>query len=92
MKTADQKKEKIKEFTTEILAELFIIMHKQVEDVINSGVIDVEEWDENYAPMVVPKTIVTALLEQNSTQYDARGTSYHKEVKKLVRIIRHKVL
>jgi hypothetical protein len=32
--------------------------------------------------MILPKCIVTAILQNESTQYEAKGTSFEKHVKK----------
>ena len=37
------------------------------------------------APMILIKSIVTALLEDEATQYSASGTRFKKEVKKEVK-------
>jgi hypothetical protein len=56
---------------------------------ITNGAIDINSWDENNSPMILPKIIVTAILEQESTQYNGQGTSFEKEVKKGVRNLRY---
>ena len=58
---------------------------KNIQKVLKSGAIDLESWDGS---MVLPKTIVTALLEEESTQWVVTGTSYAKQVKRDVRNIR----
>ena len=46
-----------------------------------------EQWDANITPMIIPKSIVIAILIDESKQYDASGTSYYKEIKKNVKNI-----
>ena len=58
---------------------------KNIQKVLKSGAIDLESWDGS---MVLPKTIVTALLEEESAQWDGASTSYAKKVKKDVKNIR----
>lgn len=58
---------------------------KNIQKVLKSGAIDLESWDGG---MVLPKTIVTALLEEESTRWVGTGTSYAKQAKKDVKNIR----
>ena len=55
-----------------------------VDKVLNSGCIDIDGWDEKNSPMVLPKSILTAILENGARQYAGRGTSFEKRVKKEV--------
>lgn len=88
MKT-QEKKNKIKSLAEDMLKESFDAMIKKVEKALNSGVIDVDSWNENNSPMILPKCIVTAILQNESTQYEAKGTSFEKQVKKEVKNIRY---
>jgi len=83
------KKDKIKSLVVEMLNFSHEAMIKKLDIVFNSGCIDPESWDEKDKPMLLPKSIVTALLESQSTQYGTKGTSYEKQVKKEVRNIRY---
>ena len=87
--TTQEKKNKIKSLTEDILKESFDAMIKKVEKALNSGAIDVDSWDENYNPMILPKCIVTAILQDESTQYEGKGTSFAKQIKKEVQNIRY---
>lgn len=87
--TTQEKKNKIKSLTEDMLKESFGSMIKKVEKALNSGVIDVDSWDENNNPMILPKCIVTAILQDESTQYEGKGTSFEKQVKKEVKNIRY---
>ena len=82
------KSEKIKSLVIEMLNESHAAMIKKVEKVLNSGAVDIESWDEKDKPMILPKCIVMALLESEGAQYDARGTSFERHIKKEVRNIR----
>lgn len=62
-------------------------MLRKIDRVLDSGVIDIDEWDENTNPMILPKCIVTALLQNEATQYDGKGTSFEKQIKKDVKNI-----
>ena len=83
------KKQKIKELVKDMLIESHKAALKSIDKALNSGCIDIEGWDEENAPMVLPKCIVTAILEDESIQYTGRGTSYEKQVKKKVKNIRY---
>lgn len=83
MNTAD-KKNKIKQIAIDMLKESQEAQLKLVEKALNSGALDIDAWDENDKPMILPKIIVTAVLQRESQQYEAKGTSYEKKVKKEV--------
>lgn len=87
--TNQEKKDKIKSLVESMLNESHENMIKKIEKVLNSCYVDVDGWDENDAPMILPKCIVTAILQVESTQYEAKGTSYEKRVKKEVKNIRY---
>ena len=83
----ETKKEQIKALVIEMLNESHEAMMKNIDKVLNSGAIDIDGWDEKNAKMVLPKTITTAILQRESVQYEGRGTSHEKQVKKEVRNI-----
>jgi porphobilinogen deaminase len=85
--TPQEKKDKIKELVSEMLKDSQEAMAKQIDRVLNSGAIDVDGWDEKDAPMVLPKTIMIAILQRESVQYEGRGTCHEKKMKKEVRNI-----
>ena len=87
--TTQEKKNKIKSLTEDMLKESFDAMIKKVEKALNSGAIDVDSWDESNNCMILPKCIVTAILQDESTQYEAKGTSFEKEIKKETKNIRY---
>lgn len=82
-------KEKIAELVKEMLNESHELMIKKIDKVLNSGCVDVESWSEDNSPMILPKCIVTAILQHESTQYEGKGTSFEKQVKKEVKNIRY---
>jgi hypothetical protein len=88
METAE-KKEKVKSLVSHMLKESYEAMISKIDKALNSGAIDIDNWDEKNRPMILPKCIVTALLEQESTQYAGSGTSFEKEIKKEVKNIRY---
>ena len=81
-------KEQIAELVKEMLTESHEAMLNKIDKVLNSGCVDTESWNEYNSPMILPKCIVTAILQNESTQYEAKGTSFEKQVKKEVRNIR----
>jgi hypothetical protein len=85
----DSKKEKIKELVKDMLIESHQKAIQNIDKVLNSGCIDIDDWDDKNAPMVLPKTILTAILENEARQYTARGTSFEKQMKKEVKNIRY---
>lgn len=88
MKT-NTKKKKIKAHVKDMLKQSHKAMLEKIDRALNSGAIDIDSWEEDNKPMVLPKTIVTALLESESTQYNGIGTSYEKSIKKEVRNLRY---
>lgn len=65
-----ENKEKVKALVIEMLNDSHKAMLKKLETILNNtDVIDLENWDEKNAPMLLPKMIVTALLESDSKQY-----------------------
>lgn len=85
----ESKKEKIRSLVIEMLNKSHEAMIKNVEKALNSGAIDTEQWDERTNKMILPKCIVTAILQKESEQYDGKGTSFEKQVKREVKNIRY---
>lgn len=85
--TNTQKKRKIKSLVKEMLKESHKAMIGKIDIVLNSGAVDIDAWSESYAPMILPKCIVTALLKNEGRQYEGKGTSFEKRVKREVRNI-----
>lgn len=84
-----ENKEKIKELVIELLNNSHESMIKKISTALNCGVLDIENWNEKTSPMIIPKIIATALLESESTQYSAKGTSFEKKIKKEVKNLRY---
>jgi len=82
------KREKIEALTKRILEDSYEAMKGKVSKALNSGAIDIESWDERNNPMILPKCIVIAILQDEATQYEAKGTSFERDVKKEVKNIR----
>lgn len=83
--TREEKKELLKEMVTNLLTDSHNEMLKKIDKALNSGAIDVEEWDPAWFGLILPKTIATAILKDASTQYECKGTSYEKRIKEDVK-------
>lgn len=88
MKRITNNREMIAKLVKDMLNESHESMLKKIDKALNSGAIDFDSWDENKNPMILPKCIVTAILQSESAQYDAKGTSFEKQIKKEVKNIR----
>lgn len=77
-----ENKEKIKLIVKACLKQSAEAMEAKIEKAIKSGALDISNWDEKFNSMIIPKTIVIALLEDEADQYKARGTSFEKQIKK----------
>lgn len=84
-----EKKDKIKSLVIDMLKESNKEMIKKLDRVFNSGCIDVEGWSDKDSPMILPKCIISALLESEITQYNGKGTSHERSNKKEIRNIRY---
>jgi hypothetical protein len=72
------KREKIKKLAVDMLNESFQEALKNIDKALDSGAINIEGWDSEINPMLLPKIIVVAVLNNESKQYDAKGTSFEK--------------
>lgn len=84
-----EKKDKIKSLVVDMLNESHEAMIKKIDKALNSGAIDVDKWDPADKPMIIPKCIVIAVLEDESMQFTGKGTSYERYIKKEVKNIRY---
>lgn len=76
------KKTKIEELALSMLEDSIKSMKAKIKKALDSGAIDIDAWDASSGPMILPKTIIVAILADEARQYDARGTSFEKKVKK----------
>ena len=83
------KKKQIKKLVVDILQESNKSMIKNIDRILNSGSVDIESWSDTDKPMILPKCIVVALLQNESTQFECKGTSFEKHIKKEVKNIRY---
>jgi len=77
-----KKQKQIKKLVKEMLANSHKEMISKIDKALTCGALDVESWDESNAPMVIPKTIVAAILQNESRQYFGQRTKYQRQVKK----------
>jgi hypothetical protein len=82
-----EKKDKINSLVSEILKFSYDEMVKKIDKVLNSGAISIDDWNPDVSPMILPKCIVNAILKDESVQYEGRGTSHEKRIKKEVKNI-----
>ncbi len=87
MNATDKKKAQIKKLALKMLKESFDKQKAKVDRALNSSAIDIDAWDENSNPMLIPKAIVVAILIDEADQHNCAGTSFEKEVKKNVKQI-----
>ena len=78
-------KKKIKKLTVEMLNNSKKYMIESIDKALNSGTLDIDSWDENSNPMILPKVILIAVMQNEAEQYRARGTSFEKKMKKEVK-------
>ena len=83
------KKEKIRQLVIDMLNDSREQMEKKADKILSSGAIDIDGWDENVNKMILPKCIITALLESEAHQFSGVGTSFEKQVKREVKNIRY---
>ena len=85
----ESNKEKIEALANEMLEQAFPHLKGLVKKALNSGALDIDGWDENSNPMILPKIIVAAVLEEEADQYKATGTSFEKEVRSEIKNLKH---
>ena len=89
MKT-EEKKARIKDLAVELLTySCEVMISQQIDRALNSGAIDIDAWDEKNSPMILPKCIVTAILQNESHQYEGKGSSFENRIKKEVKNIQY---
>jgi len=80
--TEKQKKNKIRSYVKDMLKASHKRAIQNIDVALESGAIDLENWDNEYNPMILPKMILTAILEEEARQYSPRGLSFEKQFKK----------
>lgn len=87
--TTLEKSNKIKSLVLDMLNESHENMIKKIDKALSCGAVDPSEWDDKTNPMILPKCILTAILKNESTQYEGKGTSFEKQIRKEVENIRY---
>jgi DNA replication protein DnaD len=57
------------------------LMVRSINKIINSGLVDWDSFDIN-KKMIIPKTILLAVLEEEAQGYKGKGTSLERKVRK----------
>lgn len=87
MKTTENKKQTIEDLTKGIIS--FNTDNNEITQLIkkavNSGALDIEGWEPDQNPMILPKIIAIAILENIAEGLKGKGTSFEKQVKKEVK-------
>ena len=87
--TRKQKEKRIKQLVNQMITNSSKAMKAKVDRAIRSGALNIDEWNPDHEPMIMPKIIVTALLEREATQYNGEGTCFEKVIKKEVKNLRY---
>lgn len=87
--TIEEKKAAVKTLIEVMLKDSKENMLKKVDVLFESDVVELSSWDKDDKPMILPKSIICALFESEMMQYNAKGTSYERRVKKAVRNFRY---
>ena len=83
--TLEAKKEAISNKVNELLTESYKDAEKMINKAIDSGCLDIENWDSEINNWILPKAITIAILEKESNDYRAKGTSFEKQISKEVK-------
>ena len=78
----------INRLTTQFLADAYIAMEAKIQKAIRCGALDIDGWDPEKNSLVIPKTIVCALLEGEIHNWNGNRTGFEKQIKKDVRNLR----
>lgn len=72
-------KKEVRKKTRQLIQQSAQWMRRDLEKVLLSGAVDYANAENNNR---LPKTIMLALLKEQMRNYDGRGTSYEKQIKK----------
>jgi len=89
MKTLLEKRNHIRTMVTDMLNIANEAMINKIDKALSCGAIDLDDWSEDCNPMVLPKCIIIALLEDEADQYKAAGTKFEKQVKNEVKNLKY---
>ena len=72
MLSTKQKKDHIKKLTKELLLSAYKDGQEKINSVLNSGFIEIEDYDVNDNPYIIPRKIAEAILRDQSDQIGAQ--------------------
>jgi len=81
---SNTKKKKIQAMAVQMIKNFQANMEAKIERALNSGALDIDSWEEDINPAILPKVIAIAVLEDTADGFKATGTCFEKEVKKEV--------
>ena len=79
------KKKRIEYICNEMLDNSVEAIRDQIKKSLNSGALDIDNWDENNNPMIIPKVIMIAVLKNEAEQYSSKGTCFEKQINREVK-------
>lgn len=85
--TGKQKEKIVRKLVWSMIHEAAKHAQSRITETIKSGAINIDEYDLEHAPMVLPKTITAALLQAEIRPLLGTGTKYEKQVKKDIKNI-----
>lgn len=80
--TTEEKKDAIKHHVIDMINESGRAMIDKIDSALNCGALDIDSWDKDDKPMIIPHVVISALLQREINQHSGKGTSYEKKVKK----------
>lgn len=87
--TRKQKEKIVRQLVWNMIRESAYHAQSRVTEAIKSGAINIDEYDFEHAPYVLPKTITAALLQAEIRPLLGKGTKYEKQVKKDIKNLLH---
>ena len=66
-------------------------MFKKLNSLLIDGAIDIDNYNPDYDGLLLPKAIVSALLESEVQQYNGKGTSFERSQKKEIKKIYYSI-
>lgn len=88
--TRKQKETLCRKYARECLKYAVKEMQSNIDKAIKSGAVSITDWDPDFAPYILPKTIVRAVLEHAAAIHiNTVPKAYQRETSKSVRNIRY---
>jgi hypothetical protein len=86
--TNQEKKEEIKLIVSGMIECSKEQLYKSLDKALNSGCIDIDNWNDKINPLELCKSLMIAILENEASTYYAWSTCFEKEVKREVKNIK----